>query len=68
MMWRYLPRAQSRLLAVAAALIAAFYVALAVGFALQVMARPVVPDERRRIGRAPGPGHDPVDQQHFMAT
>lgn len=41
MIWRYLPRAQSRLLAVAAALIAAFYVALAAGFALQVMARPV---------------------------
>ncbi len=40
-MWRYLPRARSRLLAVAAALIAAFYAVLAVGFAMQVMSRPV---------------------------
>ena len=35
-MWRYLPRAKSRMLAVAAALIAAFYAAIAVGFALNV--------------------------------
>lgn len=40
-MWHHLPRAKSRLLAVAAALIAVFYAALAAGFALQVMRQPV---------------------------
>jgi hypothetical protein len=35
-MWRYLPQAKSRMLAVAVALIAAFYAAIAVGFALNV--------------------------------
>ena len=40
-MWRYLPHARSRLLAVAAALIAVFYAALAAGFALQLMRQPV---------------------------
>src|SRR5260221_626236 len=33
-MWRYLPKARSRLLAIAAALMAAFYAAVAVFFAL----------------------------------
>ena len=40
-MWRYLPEARSRLLAVAAALIAAFYCALAIAFTVGVMQRPV---------------------------
>jgi hypothetical protein len=40
MLWRYLPEAKSRLLALAAALIAAFYAALAVFFALNLMQRP----------------------------
>jgi hypothetical protein len=40
-MWRYLPQAKSRMLAVAAALIAAFYSVIAVGFALYVMRQPV---------------------------
>ena len=40
-MWRYLPRANSRLLAVAVALLAAFYAAIAVAFALQAMRQPV---------------------------
>jgi Gpi18-like mannosyltransferase len=38
---RYLPEARSQLLAVAAALMAAFYTVLAVTFALGVMQRPV---------------------------
>jgi hypothetical protein len=41
LLWRYLPDTRSRLLAVAAALIAAFYAALAVAFAAGVMQRPV---------------------------
>ena len=40
-MWRYLPQAKSRLLAIAAALIAAFYAVIAAGFALHVMRQPV---------------------------
>ena len=40
-MWRYLPRAKSRMLAVAAALIASFYAAIALGFALNVMRAPI---------------------------
>ena len=40
-MWRYLPKARSRLLAVAAALMAAFYAAVAVFFAVNVMKQPV---------------------------
>jgi hypothetical protein len=40
-MWRYLPRAQSRLLAVTAAGIAAFYAAVAIAFAANVMRVPV---------------------------
>lgn len=40
-MWRYLPKARSRLLAVAAALMAAFYAAIAVFFAVNVMKQPV---------------------------
>jgi hypothetical protein len=40
-MWRYLPQARSRMLAVAAALIAAFYWVIAIGFALHVMRQPV---------------------------
>ena len=40
-MWRYLPRANSRWLAVAAALMAAFYAAIAVALALNVMRMPV---------------------------
>jgi hypothetical protein len=39
-MWRYLPRARSRLLAVAAAAMAAFYAAVAVAFAVDIMNRP----------------------------
>jgi len=40
-MWRYLPRAQSRLLAVTAAGIAAFYAAVAIAFAANVTRVPV---------------------------
>ena len=40
-MWRLLPKARSRLLALAAALMAAFYAAIAVFFAANVMERPV---------------------------
>jgi hypothetical protein len=40
-MWRYLPQAKSRLLAMAAASIAAFYWVIAIGFALHVMREPV---------------------------
>jgi len=39
-MWRYLPRANSRWLAVAAALMAAFYAAIAIAFALNVARLP----------------------------
>ncbi len=39
-MWRYLPRANSRLLAAASALIAFFYAVLAAGFALNLMRQP----------------------------
>jgi hypothetical protein len=39
-MWRYLPRANSRLLAVVVALLAAFYAVLAAGFALNLMRQP----------------------------
>src|SRR5258708_29833415 len=40
-MWRYLPQARSRLLAVALALMAAFYSAVAIAFALNVMKQPM---------------------------
>ena len=40
-MWRYLPRARSRLLAVSAAAMAAFYAAVAIAFAMNIMQRPV---------------------------
>ncbi len=40
-MWRYLPQARSRLLAVAVALMAAFYAAVAIAFALNVMKQPM---------------------------
>ena len=40
-MWRYLPRSQSRLLAVTVAGIAAFYAAVAIAFAANVMRVPV---------------------------
>src|ERR1700681_989776 len=40
-MWRYLPKTRSRLLALAAAAMAAFYAAVAIGFASNVMNRPV---------------------------
>ena len=40
-MWRHLPRANNRLLALTAAGLAAFYAIVAVGFAANVMARPV---------------------------
>jgi hypothetical protein len=40
-MWRYLPKARSRLLAVSAAAMAAFYAAVAIAFAMNVMQRPV---------------------------
>ncbi|HEX4780643.1 MAG TPA: hypothetical protein VH301_07810 [Usitatibacter sp.] len=40
-MWRYLPRARSRLLAVAAALMAAFYALVAIAFAAAVMRAPI---------------------------
>ncbi len=39
-MWRFLPKARSRLLAVAAALMAAFYAAIAIFFAANVMREP----------------------------
>src|SRR5450755_622309 len=39
--WRYLPKAHSRLLALAAAAMAAFYAAIAIVFALHLMERPV---------------------------
>jgi hypothetical protein len=38
--WRYLPHARSRLLAVAVALLAAFYAAVAIGFALNIGRQP----------------------------
>jgi hypothetical protein len=41
MIWRYLPRARSRLLAVAAALMAAFYALVAIAFAGAVMRAPI---------------------------
>jgi hypothetical protein len=41
MAWRHLPEARSRLLAVAAALLAAFYAAIAIAFALNVMRMPI---------------------------
>ena len=41
MMWRYLPKARSRMLALAVALMAAFYAAVAVAFAVNVMKQPV---------------------------
>jgi hypothetical protein len=40
-MWGYLPRANSRLLAVAVALITVFYSVVAAGFALNLMRQPV---------------------------
>ena len=40
-MWRYLPKARSRLLSITAALMAAFYAAVAIAFALNVMKQPV---------------------------
>jgi hypothetical protein len=40
-MWRHLPRASSKLLAVTAALIAAFYAAVAIGFASNIMRAPI---------------------------
>ena len=40
-MWRFLPKARSRLLAVAAALMAAFYAVVAIAFAANVMKQPV---------------------------
>jgi hypothetical protein len=40
-MWRYLPRARSRLLAAAAALMALFYAAIALAFAMNVVKAPV---------------------------
>jgi hypothetical protein len=39
--WTHLPGAESRWLAIAAALMAAFYAAIAIAFALNVMAMPV---------------------------
>jgi uncharacterized membrane protein YhdT len=41
MIWRYLPRARSRLLAVAAALMSAFYSLVAIAFAAAVMRAPI---------------------------
>jgi len=41
MLWRYLPRADSRLLAFTAAGLTVFYAIVAVGFAANVMSRPV---------------------------
>jgi hypothetical protein len=40
-MWRYLPAARNRWLAVAAALMAAFYAAIAAAFAVNAMAAPI---------------------------
>jgi hypothetical protein len=40
-MWSYLPKARSRLLAFAAAAMAAFYAAIAIAFAANLMDRPV---------------------------
>jgi hypothetical protein len=40
-MWRHLPRANSRLLAVTAAGLAAFYAAVAIGFAVNLMRAPI---------------------------
>jgi hypothetical protein len=40
-MWRYLPAAENRLLALTAAGLALFYAAVAIGFAAHVMSRPV---------------------------
>jgi hypothetical protein len=40
-MWRYLPGARSRVLALSAAAMAAFYGVIAIGFALHVMDRPM---------------------------
>ena len=40
-MWRYLPKARSRLLAFAAAAMAAFYAAIGIAFAANLMDRPV---------------------------
>ena len=40
-MWRYLPKANSRLLALTAAGITLFYAAVAVGFAANLMSRPI---------------------------
>ena len=39
-MWHYLPKARTRLLAVAVALMAAFYAAVAIAFAANVMKQP----------------------------
>ena len=41
MLWRYLPQARSRLLAVTAAGITVFYSIVAVGFAANLMAKPI---------------------------
>ena len=41
MPWRYLPRAESRLLALTAAGLTIFYAVVAVGFAANVMAKPI---------------------------
>ena len=40
-MWRYLPRARSRLLALTAAGLALFYAAVAMGFAAKLMEKPI---------------------------
>jgi len=40
-MWRYLPQAHSRLLAITVAGVALFYAAVAMGFAANVMAKPI---------------------------
>ena len=40
-MWRYLPQAKSRLLAVTVAGLALFYAAVALGFAANIMAKPI---------------------------
>jgi len=40
-MWRYLPRAQSRLLALTAAGLAAFYAVVAIAFAANLMRAPI---------------------------
>ena len=41
MFWRYLPQAESRMLAVTAAGLAVFYAVVAVGFAGNIMAKPI---------------------------